>query len=96
VPVVPRFARIQRIYEARLASNLRAGWRGHPALARLDREMSIRLAATTAAMIDGLWLRATLSTDGRAALDARAAATAFVDERLALLDLALPCRGSPR
>ncbi len=96
VPVVPRFARIQRIYEARLASNLRAGWRSHPALARLDREMSIRLAATTAAMIDGLWLRATLSTDGRAASDARAAATAFVDERLALLDLALPCRGSSR
>ena len=89
VPVVPRFARIQRIYEARLLSNLRAGWRSHPALARLDRAESVRLAETTAAMIDGLWLRATLSADPDAGAKARDTALAFVDGRLALLDLAL-------
>ncbi len=89
VPVVPRFARIQRIYEARLLSNLRAGWRSHPALARLDRAESARLAETSAAMIDGLWLRATLSADPDAGAKARDTALAFVDGRLALLDLAL-------
>ncbi len=89
VPVVPRFARIQRIYEARLLSNLRAGWRAHPALARLDRAESARLAETSAAMIDGLWLRATLSADPDAGPKARDTALAFVDGRLALLDLAL-------
>jgi transcriptional repressor BetI len=96
VPISPRFARIQRIYEARLLSNLRAGWRAHPTLARLDRAESTRLAEVTAAMIDGLWLRATLSADPAAAAQARDTAQAFVDERLALLDLALPQRGSPR
>lgn len=89
VPVSPRFARIQRIYEGRLLSNLRDGFRRHPALARLDRAESLRLAETTAAMIDGLWLRATLSSDPRAAEAARDTALRFVDGRLALLDLAL-------
>ena len=93
VPIVPRFARIQRIYEGRLLSNLRAGWRAHPALARLDRAESTRLAETTAAMIDGLWLRATLSADPGAGPAAHATALAFVDTRLALLDLALSTRG---
>lgn len=90
VPVVPRFARIQRLYAARLRSNLRAGWRAHRALARLDRAEAARLAEATAAMIDGLWLHATLAADAAAGERARAAATAFVDERLTLLDLAFP------
>jgi transcriptional repressor BetI len=93
VPVSPRFARIQSIYEARLLSNLRDGYRRHPALARLDRAESTRLAELTAAMIDGLWLRATLSADPRAAEAARTTALAFVDARLSLLDLALAPRG---
>lgn len=93
VPTSPRFARIQRIYEARLLSNLRAGYRGHPGLGPLGGEEAARLAALTAAMIDGLWLRATLSADAEAGEEARCTALDFVDGRLALLDLALLRRG---
>ncbi|MDK9698049.1 MAG: transcriptional regulator BetI [Siculibacillus sp.] len=89
VPVVPRFARIQRIYERRLLSNLRAGFRAHPTVARLGGDEATRLAEATAAMIDGAWLRATLSPDAGDGARARAQVCAFVDDRLALLDLAL-------
>ncbi len=89
VPVVPRFARIQRIYAARLLANLRAGFRAHPSLARLDGDEAARLAAATAAMIDGAWLRATLSPDVGAGARARDLVAGFVEGRLALLDLAL-------
>lgn len=84
VPVRPRFARVQRIYERRMLSNLRAGFR-----ARVPAEQAARLAEATAAMIDGLWLRATLSASATDGAAAREMATAFVDTRLALLDLAL-------
>jgi transcriptional repressor BetI len=88
VPVVPSFARIQRIYEARLLSNLRAAYRAHPVLASADRAEIARLAEATAAMIDGSWLRATLSPDVGDGARARDLVRTWVDGRLALLDLA--------
>ncbi len=96
VPIAPRFARIQRIYEARLRSNLAAGWRSHPVLARLDRAAAVDLAEATAAMIDGAWLRATLSADPSAGRRARDMVADFVDGRLALFDLAHSGRGGSR
>lgn len=96
VAVTPRFARIQRIYEARMLSNLRAGYRAHPSLAGVDRAHVERLAEATAAMIDGLWLRATLSAGPSDGAAARALAADFVDARLALLDLALLQKGRTR
>ena len=89
VPAVPRFARVQRIYAARLLANLRAGFRAHPSLARLDGGEAARLAEATAAMIDGAWLRATLSPEAGDGARARQLVGAFVEGRLALLDLAL-------
>ena len=89
VPVVPRFARIQRIYAARLLANLRVGFRTHPTLARLDRDEAGRLAEATAAMIDGAWLRATLAPQADDGARARDLVGRFVEGRLALLDLAL-------
>ena len=89
VPVVPRFARIQRIYSARLLANLRAGFRALPTLAGRDGGEAARLAEATAAMIDGAWLRATLSPDADDGARARDLVAGFVETRLALLDLAL-------
>jgi TetR/AcrR family transcriptional regulator, transcriptional repressor of bet genes len=79
VPHSPRFARVQRAYQRRIASNLAAALR--PLAPRRE---ALALAEQTAAMIDGLWLRATLSrdADGRAV---RAVAGAFVDAQLAAL-----------
>ena len=94
VPVVPRFARIQRIYVVRLRSNLRAGFRTHPTLARLGRDEAARLAEATAAMIDGSWLRATLAPGVDDGARARDLVGAFVEGRLTLLDLALLHRPS--
>ena len=96
VPVNPRFARIQRIYERRMLSNLRSGLRGHPVLARLERAEVARLAEAIAAMIDGLWLRSTLSAGTSDGASAREMAGAFVDSRLTLFDLALLRQGAPR
>ena len=77
----PRFSRVQRAYLRRTAGNLRFALRPilMPAPARA-------LAETIAALIDGLWLRATLSSDldGR---HARAVASAFVDSQFMLLGL---------
>jgi betaine-aldehyde dehydrogenase len=74
-----RLRRVQRIYQRRMLSNLRH------ALRKLvpDREAD-RIAIGLAAMIDGLWLRATLSspheTDSRMA---RTMASGFVDAEIA-------------
>ena len=74
-----RLRRVQRIYQRRMLSNLTH------ALRRLvpDSEAE-RIAIGLAAMIDGLWLRATLSspheTDSRMA---RAMASSFVDAEIA-------------
>ena len=71
--------RVQAVYQRRMLSNLRHALKMlvKPAEAR-------RLAAMIAAMIDGVWLRAALSTWREADSEsARALLTAFVDNRLA-------------
>lgn len=81
VPHSPRFARVQRAYHRRIAGNL-----AHALLPVLRPEPARALAETIAAMIDGLWLRATLANDpdGRTA---RSVATGFVDSQFMLLGL---------
>jgi TetR/AcrR family transcriptional regulator, transcriptional repressor of bet genes len=81
VPHSPRFARVQRAYQRRVAANLSYALR--PLLAR---DPARAFAETIASMIDGLWLRATLSDDpdGRTA---RAVAGGFVDSQFMLLGI---------
>jgi hypothetical protein len=83
VPTNPRFARLQRLYARRTRANL-----AHAFRAVAPAEAARRLAAATAALIDGCWLRATLaaSPDGAAERDLVAA---FVDGEFALLALPL-------
>ncbi|SEQ66638.1 transcriptional regulator, TetR family [Faunimonas pinastri] len=74
-----RLKRIQNIYQRRMLSNLR-----HDLKHLLQPADAERLAIAVAALIDGLWLRSTLSgtgeTDSHAA---REIATAFMDAQLA-------------
>jgi betaine-aldehyde dehydrogenase len=78
VPHVHGLKRVQNAYQRRMVSNLRY------ALVRLLPAAEARsLAATIAAMIDGVWLRAALSDWVEADSEsARALLTAFVDARL--------------
>ena len=78
VPHVHGLKRVQNAYQRRMVSNLRY------ALVRLLPAAEARsLAATIAAMIDGVWLRAALSDWAEADSEsARALLTAFVDARL--------------
>jgi betaine-aldehyde dehydrogenase len=78
VPHVEGLKRVQNAYQRRMVSNLRY------ALVRLLPVVEARsLAATIAAMIDGVWLRAALSNWAEADSEsARALLTAFVDARL--------------
>jgi betaine-aldehyde dehydrogenase len=78
VPHVHGLKRVQNAYQKRMVSNLRY------ALVRLLPVTAARsLAATIAAMIDGVWLRAALSNWVEADSEsARALLTAFVDARL--------------
>jgi len=78
VPHVEGLKRVQNAYQKRMVSNLRY------ALVRLLPVAEARsLAATIAAMIDGVWLRAALSNWVEADSEsARALLTAFVDARL--------------
>jgi betaine-aldehyde dehydrogenase len=78
VPHVEGLKRVQNAYQKRMVSNLRY------ALVRLLPVVEARsLAATIAAMIDGVWLRAALSNWAEADSEsARALLTAFVDARL--------------
>src|SRR5215471_12921864 len=78
VPHVEGLKRVQNAYQRRMVSNLRY------ALIRLLPPAEARsLAATIAAMIDGVWLRAALSNWEEADSEsARALLTAFVDARL--------------
>lgn len=82
VPHQPRYARVQRVYQRRIVSNLAHALR--PVMAR---EPSWRLAEAVAALIDGLWLRATLSAREPDSRRARAIAGALVDSQFALLGL---------
>jgi betaine-aldehyde dehydrogenase len=78
VPHVAGLKRVQNAYQRRMVSNLRY------ALVRLLPVIEARsLAATIAAMIDGVWLRAALSNWAEADSEsARALLTSFVDARL--------------
>ncbi|WP_249138387.1 betaine-aldehyde dehydrogenase [Phenylobacterium montanum] len=74
-----RLRRVQAVYQRRMLSNLRHALKMLVAPAEAN-----RLAAMIAAMIDGVWLRAALSTWQEADSEAaRALLTAFVDSRLA-------------
>jgi betaine-aldehyde dehydrogenase len=81
-----RLKRIQRVYHGRLISNLRHGLKQLvPASEAGD------VALALAAMIDGLWLRAALSSPNEAdSRAARAMATAFIDHELARLAAVKP------
>ena len=73
--------RVQLVYQKRMLSNLR-----HALKMLLPAAEARRLAAMIAAMIDGVWLRAALSTWREADSEsARAMLTAFVDSRLAAM-----------
>jgi betaine-aldehyde dehydrogenase len=73
--------RVQLVYQRRMLSNLR-----HALKMLLPASEARRLAAMIAAMIDGVWLRAALSTWQEADSEsARAMLTAFVDSRLAAM-----------
>ncbi len=73
----PRLRRVQMVYEKRLVSNLRHAFRRLVA----DDEAA-RLAEATAALIDGLWLRATLSVEPSDADEARATVRRFLHGNL--------------
>ena len=76
-----RLKRVQHVYQQRVLSNLR-----HSLRRLMPADDAGRVAIALAALIDGLWLRATLSspneTDSRTA---RATASAFVDAEIARL-----------
>jgi transcriptional repressor BetI len=74
----PRLWRVQRIYERRLFSNLRHGLKQMLPPAEAE-----RLAEALAALIDGLWLRATLSGEEQNGERARRIALDFLDTQLA-------------
>ena len=74
-----RLRRIQTVYQRRMLSNLRHALRG-----LVPEDEARRLAMALAAMIDGLWLRATLSAPNETdSATARAIATAFIDDAIA-------------
>ncbi|MEP9369473.1 betaine-aldehyde dehydrogenase [Xanthobacter sp. VNH20] len=74
-----RFARVQNVYQRRMISDL-----VHALKKLVPAADAQRIAVSIAAVIDGLWLRATLSSDGEPdSAAARAIATAFADSQLA-------------
>lgn len=83
-----RLRRIQTVYQRRMLSNLR-----HALRALVPEDDARRLAMALAAMIDGLWLRASLSSPNETdSATARAIATAFIDGAIAR---AAPSVGGP-
>ena len=79
VPHVHGLGRVQAVYQGRLLSNLRHALR--PLLPERD---VARVAASIAALIDGVWLRAALSNFRESdSATARAILTDFVERRLA-------------
>jgi betaine-aldehyde dehydrogenase len=74
----PRLGRVQRVYQRRMLSHLT-----HALKRLVPAREAARLAVGAAAMIDGLWLRATLSAAGEVASpEARALVTEFIDRAL--------------
>lgn len=84
-----RLRRVQRVYQARMIANLRHDLRGLVAPDEVQ-----RIAVTIAAVIDGLWLRSSLSAAGETdSVSARHAASLFVDAQIAAAALADPRTG---
>jgi betaine-aldehyde dehydrogenase len=76
----PRLKRIEVIYQRRMLSNLR-----HALKRLVPPGEAAALAITIAGLIDGLWLRATLSSNAEIdSARARSLVTAFVDQQTAL------------
>lgn len=74
-----RLRRVQRVYQARMLANLRHDLRGLVAASDVS-----RIAITIAAVIDGLWLRSSLSAAGETdSVSARQVAALFVDAQIA-------------
>ncbi len=74
-----RLKRVQNIYQQRMLSNLR-----HALKQLVPEAEARRIAIALAAMIDGLWLRATLSSPNETdSAMARAMAAAFIDGEIA-------------
>ncbi|MCK0208138.1 betaine-aldehyde dehydrogenase [Starkeya koreensis] len=85
-----RLRRVQRVYQARMLANLRHDLRGLVAPADVH-----RVAITIAAVIDGLWLRSSLSAAGETdSVSARQVASVFVDAQIAAAAPALPTNGT--
>ncbi|WP_454684301.1 betaine-aldehyde dehydrogenase [Ancylobacter moscoviensis] len=73
-----RLRRVQRIYQARMLANLRHDLRSLVAPGDVH-----RVAITVAAVIDGLWLRSSLSAAGETdSVSARQVASLFVDAQI--------------
>ncbi|MEX0923077.1 MAG: transcriptional regulator BetI [Rhodovibrionaceae bacterium] len=82
IPQSPRLARIQRINEARLHSNLTHALKG-----LVPKQEATELAAGLSALIDGLWLRGAHAHaygkgDGLSSADARAIARNYLSKYL--------------
>lgn len=76
----PRLKRVEEIYQRRMLSNLRHAFRR-----LVPDEEAPRLAIAVSAMIDGLWLRSTLSSGAEAdSATARAIVSTFVDQQISL------------
>jgi betaine-aldehyde dehydrogenase len=87
-----RFRRLQTIYQRRMLSNLR-----HALRQLLPAREAEDMATLVASVIDGLWLRATLSGKSETeSVNARQLATAFVDRQLGVLTTVRPAMaGAP-
>ncbi|MCS0497615.1 betaine-aldehyde dehydrogenase [Ancylobacter sp. MQZ15Z-1] len=84
-----RLRRVQRVYQARMLANLRHDLRELVVAGEVH-----RLAITIAAVIDGLWLRSSLSAAGETdSVSARQVASAFVDAQIAAAAPAAPVDG---
>jgi TetR/AcrR family transcriptional regulator, transcriptional repressor of bet genes len=78
VPTSPRLARVQHVIISRLRDNL------VDALKRMGRKDAEEIARVTEALIDGLWLRAALSSDGPDSARARRLVLDYLNARLGL------------
>jgi TetR/AcrR family transcriptional regulator, transcriptional repressor of bet genes len=78
VPTHPRLARVQNVVISRLHDNL------VHALRLLGRRDAHEIASVTEALIDGLWLRAALSSDGPDPVRARRLVLDYLNTRLSL------------